>query len=169
MDGVMQHVDVTETRRQEPGGAAVKYSIGDDEFEDLDEILSRYVYPMALNVRDIVNHKNYVNLEIERRQDQAEMILKEKLVLNPRQLHYVFSPIKERPGYFLLSYLMTTSQQKVKCTHEVIKVVPDGFRFREGNYENMTNLLGYFKRYYRHHPFKTPKIGSASASGLILF
>ena len=34
-----------------------------EEFEDLDEIIARYIQPMAAFARDITNHKYYVESE----------------------------------------------------------------------------------------------------------
>ncbi len=58
-DGICQHVDVLEQGKERPFSLGKSLFIGEEEYEDLDEIIARHVQPMAANVREITSHKYY--------------------------------------------------------------------------------------------------------------
>lgn len=64
--------------------------IGGDEFEDLDEIIARYVSPMASHARDLLSFK-YYRETMGGKKDKAEEILKDEKRRNPSKIHYVIS------------------------------------------------------------------------------
>lgn len=58
-DTVLQHIDVLEEKKPNVFSLGKRLIIQGEDFEDLDEILARYVAPMATCVREIVGHKNF--------------------------------------------------------------------------------------------------------------
>ena len=56
---ILQHVEIAEEDKPNPFTLGRRLIIGSEHFEDLDEILARYVQPMANFARDIIQHKNY--------------------------------------------------------------------------------------------------------------
>ena len=56
---ILQHVEIVEEDKPNPFSLGRRLIIGNEHFEDLDEILARYVQPMANFARDIIQHKNY--------------------------------------------------------------------------------------------------------------
>lgn len=67
--------------------------IGNEEFEDLDEIIARHVNPMAAYVRDLFNFRYYKDTEGGLK-DKAEEFLKEEKKKNPQKIHYIVSVSK---------------------------------------------------------------------------
>lgn len=59
-DKIYQHIDVKETGKENEFSLGSRLWIGNEEFEDLDEIIARHVNPMSSNVRDILNFKYYI-------------------------------------------------------------------------------------------------------------
>lgn len=55
----MQHIDVSEKEKSNSFSLGKLLIIGDEEFEDLDEIVARHVQPMASLVRDVMTYKYY--------------------------------------------------------------------------------------------------------------
>ncbi len=55
-----------------------------DEFEDLDEIIARYIQPMAAFARDITNYKYYVDSEGGKRDIMEKIVQEEKRKANSR-------------------------------------------------------------------------------------
>jgi len=165
MDNVMQHVDIIEKKQQN----GTVYILEDEEYEDLDEILTRYVYPMGSFVRDIIGHKYFMPISESQHQREVESILRDKYSVNPRQMPYVFTAIPERPGRFLLSYVLGGSlSRKLYFRHEPIKIVSDGYYYRHLTLESLSKLLNYFKRHFREiPPAHTPMIGSATMTGSV--
>ncbi|XP_024884268.1 transcription elongation factor SPT6-like [Temnothorax curvispinosus] len=78
--------------------------IGNEEFENLDEIIARHVNPMAAYASELLDFK-YYKPNVEGIKDKAEDILKEQKKENPGGIPYIISAAKTYPGKFLLSYI----------------------------------------------------------------
>lgn len=72
--------------------------IGNEEFEDLDEIIARHVHPMAQYVRDMISFKYFKDTEGGLK-DKAEEFLKEEKKKMPSKIHYIVSVSKVRLTY----------------------------------------------------------------------
>lgn len=66
--------------------------IGNEEFEDLDEIIARHVTPMASHARDLLNFRYFKDFEGQK--DKADDYLKEERKKNSSKIHYVVSASK---------------------------------------------------------------------------
>jgi len=65
------------------------------------------------------------------------------------------------PGKFLLSYM-----PRARCQHEYITVTPEGFRFRQQNFESLTMLFKWFKEHFRDPiPGNTPSTPRGQVTG----
>lgn len=159
---IYQHIDVREEGKENVFSLGQSLWIGNEEFEDLDEIIARYINPMAAYARDLLNYKYYKDTDGGMK-DKAEEILKEEKKKNPNKIHYVVSVAKNYPGKFLLSYL-----PRNKFKHEYITITPEGYRFRSQNFDSVNSLLKWFKEHFRDPipmatPTSTPR-GSSSTS-----
>ena len=56
-DVVYQHIDVREEGKENAFSLGRSLWIGNEEFEDLDEIIARHINPMANHVRDLLAYK----------------------------------------------------------------------------------------------------------------
>ncbi|XP_068633718.1 transcription elongation factor SPT6 [Battus philenor] len=144
-EGICQHIDVREEGKENAFSLGRSLWIQGSEFEDLDEIIARYVTPMAGHARDLIAYKYYKPVGGMR--DKAEEWLKEEKAKNPNKIHYVISAAKNHPGRFLLSYL-----PRSRCTHEYISVTPDGYKFRQRMFDSLGGLLKWFKEHFRDPP-----------------
>ncbi|XP_043664640.1 transcription elongation factor SPT6-like [Vespula pensylvanica] len=117
--------------------------IGNEEFEDLDEIIARHVNPMAAYASELLDFK-YYKVNVEGVKDKAEDILKEQKKQNPGGIPYIISAAKNYPGKFLLSYL-----PRIRCRHEYVSVSPDGFKFRGQIFSRVNDLFRWFKEHFR--------------------
>nr|CAD7195384.1 unnamed protein product [Timema douglasi] len=142
-DGVYQHIDVREEGKENAFSLGQNLYIGNEEFEDLDEIIARHVNPMAAHARDLLTFK-YYNQDLEGLKDKAEEILKEEKKKNLQKIHYFISASKNYPGKFMLSYLPRT-----RCRHEFITITPEGFRFRQQMFDSLGLLFRWFKEHFR--------------------
>ncbi|XP_044731246.1 transcription elongation factor SPT6 isoform X2 [Chrysoperla carnea] len=142
-DNIYQHVDIREEGKANAFSLGSSLWIGGEEFEDLDEIIARYVNPMAAHARDLLYFKYYRDTGGGLR-DKMEELLKEEKKKNNSKIHYFISASKNYPGKFLLSYL-----PRVKCRHEYVTVTPEGFRFRQQMFDSVTALFKWFKEHFR--------------------
>ena len=142
-DNIYHHIDVKEEGKINSFSLGQSLWIGNEEFEDLDEIIARHINPMAAHARDILNFKYCKDTQGGKREVTEEILRTEKKA-QPGKIHYLLSPSKELPGKFLLSYLPRT-----KARHEYVTITPDGFRFRKINFETLSNLMKWFKEHFR--------------------
>ncbi|XP_046421769.1 transcription elongation factor SPT6 [Neodiprion fabricii] len=142
-DKICQHIDVREEGKENTFSLGQSLWIGNEEFEDLDEIIARHVNPMAAHARDLLYFKYYKDTEGGLK-DKAEELLKDEKKKNPGKIHYFISAAKNYPGKFVLSYL-----PRVRCRHEYVTVTPEGFRFRGQMFDNVNSLFRWFKEHFR--------------------
>lgn len=160
-DGVYHHVDVREDKKENMFSLGQALFIGSEEYEDLDEIVARFVNPMANHARDIINYKYYMGNLLGNR-PKAEEYLKEEKSKNANKIHYCLHPSQELPGKFVLSYLPGS-----KVRHEYITITPEGFRYRQQPFKTLNAVLKYFKDHYQEGPplstpvSSTPKTNAA--------
>ena len=88
------------------------------EYEDLDEIIARFVQPMAGFARDVTTFKYFRDTATDvasggvgggasasAQRDLMEKLLYDEKRKAPSKIPYFLSPSKELPGKFMLSYL----------------------------------------------------------------
>jgi len=141
---IYHHIDVQEQGKINAFTLGQSLWIGNEEFEDLDEIIARHINPMAAHARDLLNFKYYKDTNGGKR-DVAEQILGFEQQKQPSKIHYIISASRELPSKFLLSYLPNPRSKR----HEFLTVTPDGYRFRGNIFESLANLLKWFKEHYR--------------------
>lgn len=161
-DDVYQHVDVREVGKENNFSLGTSLFIGTEEFEDLDEIIARYINPIAGFARDLIAFK-YYRRELGGLRDKAEELLKEEKRKNANKIHYFISASKNYPGKFMISY-----QPRANCKHEYISVTSEGFKFRQQMFDNINALMKWFKDHYKD-PIpaptpSTPRGGSSTRS-----
>ncbi|KAB1265178.1 Transcription elongation factor SPT6 [Camelus dromedarius] len=124
-DGIYQHVDVREEGKENAFSLGATLWINSEEFEDLDEIVARYVQPMASFARDLLNHKYYQDCSGGDRKKLEELLIKTKKE-KPTFIPYFICACKELPGKFLLGYqprgkprveVETDSYMGLLCSH----------------------------------------------------
>lgn len=162
-DDVYQHIDVRENGKENNFSLGKSLFIGTEEFEDLDEIIARYINPMASYARDLITFK-YYRSSLGGLRDKAEELLKEEKKKNANKIHYFLSASKSYPGKFMISYLPRNS-----CKHEYISVNPEGFKFRQQMFDNVNALMKWFKEHFKdpppvQTPGSTPRGGSSARS-----
>lgn len=152
-DDIYQHIDVREEGKENAFTLGTSLWIGNEEFEDLDEIIARHITPMAAYARDLLGYKYYRD-SCGGMKDKMEEILKEEKKKNANKIHYFLSASKNYPGKFLLSYL-----PRGKCVHEYVSVTPEGFRFRQQMFESLNAFLKWFKEHFKDPiPSATPQM-----------
>uniref|UniRef100_A0A8C6V810 Transcription elongation factor SPT6 n=1 Tax=Naja naja TaxID=35670 RepID=A0A8C6V810_NAJNA len=102
-DNIYQHVDVREEGKENAFSLGSTLWINTEEFEDLDEIVARYVQPMASFARDLLGHKYYQDCSGGDRKKLEELLVKTKKE-KPTFIPYFICSCKDLPGKFLLGY-----------------------------------------------------------------
>ncbi|KAL3637090.1 Transcription elongation factor spt6 [Castilleja foliolosa] len=158
-DGVYAHKDIVEGGKENKDitsllqiGKTLK--IGEDTFEDLDELTDRYVDPLVAHLKGMLNYRKF------RRGNKNEVdeLLKIEKAENPTRIVYCFGISHEHPGTFILTYIRSSNPH-----HELIALYPKGFKFRKRMFEDIDRLVAYFQRHIDDPHDSAPSIRSMSA------
>eukprot|EP00163_Fabomonas_tropica_P004195 TRINITY_DN13708_c0_g1_i2.p1 TRINITY_DN13708_c0_g1~~TRINITY_DN13708_c0_g1_i2.p1 ORF type:complete len:1288 (+),score=417.73 TRINITY_DN13708_c0_g1_i2:86-3865(+) len=131
-------------------GATLK--LAGEEYEDLDEILTRYVEACTELVRELTQQKYYRNEALD---DVKEMLVAEKRA-TPNRIPYFVCPAPGKPGFFLLCFQPNESSTK----KEYVGITPDGYRYRNQMFKSPSRLIAYFKK----NALSRPSASSASVT-----
>ncbi|KAK8474269.1 hypothetical protein V6N12_041637, partial [Hibiscus sabdariffa] len=142
-DGVYAHKDIVEGGKEHKDitsllriGKTLK--IGEDTFEDLDEVMDRYVDPLVSHLKSMLSYRKF------RRGTKTEVdeLLRIEKSEYPMRIVYCFGISHEHPGTFILTYIRSTNPH-----HEYVGLYPKGFKFRKRMFEDIDRLVAYFQRH----------------------
>jgi transcriptional accessory protein Tex/SPT6 len=150
--GPLLHVDIAEEDKPSAAELGASLFLGRDEskkqpgerFDDLDEIIARYIEPLVENVRELEGHRKFVD---EKGADVLERMLKAEKSGAPQTIPYRLSPNPKAADHYQLSYL-----PKQKVIREFVKVSPAGFLYRTKLFSSVEDALKYFKANYKEPP-----------------
>lgn len=156
VNNILSHEEILEEEKDNQFSLGKKLKLSDEEFEDLDEVIARYVEPMAKNARDIISFKYYKssssieNMNVQLKNDKA---------LTPNRIPYYLYPSAQRPGRFMLSYMPSHMPR-----HEPVAVSHLGFRFRGKVHSTFLSMIRWFKEHWGDAPPTRPA-KAVSAAG----
>ncbi|VDM59379.1 unnamed protein product, partial [Angiostrongylus costaricensis] len=145
--GVVANIDVEEHDKDEPTELGRRLTVLGEEFDDLDEAITRILYPMADLCRDITGHKYYMKGVFSEEREKIEVKLREDKRMVPGRIPYTLTASRTYPAKFVLSYLA-----RIKPCHEYISVTSEGLKFRQRFFSSLDALLAWFKIHFREPP-----------------
>ncbi|PKA53008.1 hypothetical protein AXF42_Ash001989 [Apostasia shenzhenica] len=141
-DGVYAHKDIVESGKDHKDMTSLlrigkTLTIDNDTFEDLDEVMDRYVDPLVTNLKNMLNYRKF------RRGNKAEVDdqLRREKAENPMRIVYSFGISHDHPGTFILSYVRSSNPH-----HEYVGLYPKGYRFRKKDFDGIDRLVSYFQQ-----------------------
>ncbi|XP_077219251.1 global transcription factor group B1 [Tasmannia lanceolata] len=177
-DGVYSHKDIVEGGKEHKDitsllrlGKTLK--IGDDTFEDLDEVMDRYVDPLVTHLKTMLSYRKFKKGS----KTEVDDLLRTEKDENPTRIVYCFGISHDHPGTFILSYIRSSNPH-----HEYIGLYPKGFRFRSEDFDNIDRLVHYFQRHINDLqrdsvpsirsvaamvPMRSPATGGSSGGGSV--
>lgn len=147
-DDINQHINIREEGKDNAFSLGHQLYIENESYEDLDEIIARYIQPMASYARELLNYK-YCIKNIPEGIDE-ELALREVLIeekRNTQMFPYRFCASRKMPGKFLLGYI-PSNKPKI----EYLTVTPRGYRFRKLYFKNLASLIKWFKENWNKLP-----------------
>ncbi|XP_044595292.1 transcription elongation factor SPT6-like [Cotesia glomerata] len=143
VDDIYQHIDVVEEDKPNAYSLGRSLYIGAKKFDDLDEIIARYINVMAGYIAEVLKFKYYCD-DVYGVKHKSEEILREQKKINPKGIPYILSAAKTHPGKFVLSYIPRST-----CYHEYFSVTTEGFKFRNRIFINLEAMIKWFKQHFR--------------------
>ncbi|CAK9170436.1 unnamed protein product [Ilex paraguariensis] len=149
VEGGKEHKDITSLLRL---GKTLK--IGEDTFEDLDEVMDRYVDPLVAHLKSMLSYRKF------KKGSKAEVdeLLRIEKSEYPMRIVYCFGISHEHPGTFILTYIRSSNPH-----HEYVGLYPKGFKFRKRMFEDIDRLVAYFQRHIDDPHDSAPSIRSVAA------
>ncbi|CAM6129610.1 unnamed protein product [Calypogeia fissa] len=145
-DGLYVHIDIVEGGKDSRDLTSFlrlgkTLTIGDETFEDLDEVIARYIDPLVGYLKEMLRYRKF------KRGNKAEVdeALREEKAKNPMRIPYFFSVCHEHPGAFRLSYIKNMHT----VSHEYISVSPKGLKFRKRIFDSTDKLVSYFQKHFK--------------------
>ncbi|KAL6525584.1 Transcription elongation factor spt6 [Orobanche hederae] len=158
-DGVYAHKDIAEGGKEHKDVTSLlrigkTLKIGEDTFEDLDEVMDRYVDPLVAHLKEMLSYRKF------RMGNKSEVdeLLKIEKAENPMRIMYCFGISHEHPGTFILTYIRSSNPH-----HEYIGLYPKGFKFRKKMFLDIDHLVAYFQRHIDDPHDSAPSIRSVAA------
>lgn len=111
-----------------------------EEYESLDEIITRYIYPCTQIVQDTLKHRKFV-MQVTT-VEQMKQYIKDEQSKTPNTVQYNFAILTQFPQHVVLMYSMN---QSGRVYVEYIKVKPRGFWFHDQYFQNLDRLVFFFK------------------------
>ncbi|GJX76135.1 transcription elongation factor SPT6 [Tanacetum coccineum] len=155
---VYAHKDIIEDGKENKGpgmlclGKTLK--IGEDVFEDLDEVMDRYVDPLVTHLKKMLEYRKFK----EGGKAEVDESLRKEKMENPSRIVYSFGISHEHPGTFILTYVRSSNPH-----HEYIGLYPKGFKFRKKMFEEIDRLVAYFQKHINDPQDAGPSIRSVAA------
>ncbi|CAD6343409.1 unnamed protein product [Miscanthus lutarioriparius] len=141
-DGVYAHKEITESGKDHKDITSLlrlgkTLTIDNETFEDLDEVIDRYVDPLVGYLKSMLSYRKFR----KGLKNEVDEMLRAEKAENPMRIVYSFGISHEHPGTFILSYIRSTNPH-----HEYIGLYPKGFRFRKRDFDNIDRLVSYFQK-----------------------
>ncbi|KAM3411347.1 hypothetical protein ACQJBY_003159 [Aegilops geniculata] len=147
-DGVFAHKEITESGKDHKDITSLlrlgkTLTIGDETFEDLDEVIDRYVDPLVGHLKSMLSYRKFR----KGLKGEVDDMLRAEKSENPMRIVYCFGISHEHPGTFILSYIRSTNPH-----HEYVGLYPKGFRFRKKDFDSIDRLVSYFQKHIDKPP-----------------
>ncbi|TDH65720.1 hypothetical protein CCR75_000678 [Bremia lactucae] len=120
LDGVYRHFDIQEKDKPSEARIGQMLIIKEEKYENIDELIARFVDPMNSLVDDVVHYKHYKNALTE---SVEEDLIKQKKE-HPSRIPYALHVYSKFPGCFSITYI---ARETPRSCHMEVK--PGGYRF----------------------------------------
>jgi transcription elongation factor SPT6 len=138
------HVVVVEKEKPNPLALGRRLSIkgfNAEEYEDLDEVIARYVNPVAQYMNMLSQHRRFCPLA----EAEVEALVREEKKNDPKTIAYRIGIDEKNPGWFKIFFVPNENT----VHHEVISLRPTGFRLRSRGFGSITEMLTWWKKHWR--------------------
>lgn len=128
------HIDVKEEGLSDNVTVGSAFKIGDEKFEDLDELIASYLEPRIEKVAEMMRFRKYCA------GTESEVIQKLAKEKETTKVPYLVMASREKVGRFVLAY------QTRKLVREFIMIRSDGYWYRKQRFTKPNDVMSYFKK-----------------------
>ena len=147
-DFVYCHLDIIEEGKPADNMLGTRFKIADEAYESLQEIVERYIVPVAALTKEAITHHKFKDIT-GHGIDYLEVMLKAEKKAAPSSIPYYFTITQHYPQFLVLCYL-----PRERIVKEFVKVKPKGLFFHESYHPNINFLISWFKRHYGDNTYQ---------------
>ncbi|KAM0918249.1 hypothetical protein ACQ4PT_008855 [Festuca glaucescens] len=147
-DGVYVHKEIAESGKDCKDVTSLlrlgkTLTIDGEDFEDLDEVVDRYVDPLVGHLKSMLSYRKFR----KGLKNEVDNMLRAEKAGKPNMIVYSFGISHEHPGTFILTYIRGTNPH-----HEYVGLNPKGFRFWKRDFDCVDRLVSYFQKNINRPP-----------------
>ena len=116
-NGIHQHIDIREEGKDNAFSLGHELYINNESYEDLDEIIARYVQPMASYTRDLISYKYFKDVSGKR--EELDRMLREEKKKAPQRIPYFVSASKGIQNFI---YYLKTINKCLNCVPIYVRI-----------------------------------------------
>lgn len=154
MDGVYRHFDVEEKNKPSEARIGQTLVIKEEPYENIDEMIARFVDPMNELVDEVLRYKYFKNMSLE---EVHEDLIKQKKA-HPSRIPYTLHLYNKFPGCFSITFIARTTPHS--CHMEV---KPGGFRYFGRIESSILPTLAQALQFFKMKALVAPTSGSSSS------
>jgi len=140
------HIDIVESDKAIGANIGSKLRIGDETYENLQEIVERYINPCNRSLREVTQHTKF--LKCQNFEEMKQAVETEKAQEQAR-IPYRFTVFDKYPQYVVMAYL-----PKKEVVKEYIKIKPRGYFFHQQYHYPFQNMINWFKQEFKTRDYQ---------------
>jgi transcription elongation factor SPT6 len=149
------NLKIMEKNKKDKFSLGSKLEVNRVEYDDLDEIIYRYVEPYIKFSKTLISNEKYCDSY-----EDVQKRLESEKSKNPKTyVPYCTSLSDEHPGTFNIYFL-----PKSKIKREPVIISPKGYIFLKREFKSPNDLFTAFKRYYKGEIGKKSQPSSSSST-----
>ncbi|RLN72476.1 hypothetical protein BBJ28_00001054 [Nothophytophthora sp. Chile5] len=155
LDGVYRHFDIQEKDKPSDARIGQTLIVKEESYENIDELIARFVDPMNSLVEDVVRYKYYKSGP---RESVEEDLIKQKKE-HPSRIPYAIHVYNKFPGCFSITYI---ARETPRSCHMEVK--SGGLRFFGRIESSILPTLSQALQFFKMKALVAPSGGSARPS-----
>ena len=140
------HIDIVESDKAIGANIGSKLRIGEEVYENLQEIVERYINPCNRTLREVTQHPKFLKCNSI---DDIQKAVEAEKQEDGTRIPYRFTILDKYPQYVVLAYI--PSKVLVK---EFIKIKPRGYFFHHQYHYPFVNMINWFKQNFRNKEYQ---------------
>ena len=140
------HIDIKESQKAIGANIGSKLTISDETYENLQEIVERYITPCNRSIREVLQHPKFLKAS---NLDELKKALETEKAEDASRIPYRFTILDKYPQYVIMAYI-----PKKELIREFIKIKPRGYFFHHQYHYPFQNMINWFKQEFRSRDYQ---------------
>jgi len=140
------HIDILETMKAIGANIGAQLKIGEEVYDNLQEIVERYIVPCNRLLREVTQHQKFIKCS---NYEELKKAVETEKAQDQQRIPYHFAILPKYPQYVILCYIPKKDIQR-----EFIKVKPRGYFFHHQYHYPFQNMINWYKQNFREREYQ---------------